>query len=616
LSIAFWTMLSAKDSSRPAEIDYSTFYGLVEKDAVKQVTLDGRSIKGTISKAAKLDKDLTKKLSSTREFATTRPDEDKDLLPALRKHSVDINVHVEKQSWLGRLLISLLPWALLIGAWIWLSRRARGMMTGQSGPMGNFLKGRQKRFNAESNVEVGFDDVAGLGAAKRDLMEIVEFLEKPDRFRRLGGKVPRGVLLVGPPGTGKTLLARAVAGEAGVPFFSISASEFIELFVGVGARRVRDLFSDAKKNAPAIIFIDEIDAIGRSRGAGLGGGNDEREQTLNQLLSEMDGFDRHDQTIVMAATNRPDVLDPALLRPGRFDRRIIVDRPECQARRAILEVHSAARPLSEDVDLEQLAEITPGFSGAELENLVNEASLYALRRGASEIEQQDFIAAHDKLVLGDRRDSKLNVIEKERVAVHEAGHAVAAHFAPHAEPLHRVSIIPRGMSLGATQQSPGGDRHLMTQPELESRLTVLMGGYAAEGLVLGTPSTGAENDLKEATELAIKMVAHYGMSETLGAVHFDYQSEHPFLGQRLAMENGTSDATVHAIETEARRRLASALETARSILDDRRDALDRLITALLDRETIDREELFDILGESAATGADALPAPALHASHH
>ncbi len=612
---AFWLMQSAGGNKARSEIDYSTFYKLVQKGKVEKVTLTDQQITGQISDVTDLDSDLAKKFSDTKKFSTTQPKEDRDLLPLLRKKNVSVSVHEKSESWFGRLLVALLPWVLIIGAWVWLSRRARGMMTGENGPMGGFLKGRQKKFNREGSVEVGFEDVAGLSPAKRDLMEVVEFLKKPDRFRKLGGKVPRGILLVGPPGTGKTLLARAVAGEAGVPFFSISASEFIELFVGVGARRVRDLFNDAKKNAPAIIFIDEIDAIGRSRGAGLGGGNDEREQTLNQLLSEMDGFERSDQTIVLAATNRPDVLDPALLRPGRFDRRIVVDRPACDARRAILEVHSDDKPLADDVDLSRLAEITPGFSGAELENLVNEAALQALRRGAKKIQDRDFSAAYDKVVLGDPSDSKLDPAEKRRVAIHESGHAVAAHFAPHAETLRRVSIIPRGMSLGATQQSPGGDRHLMTQPELESRLVVLMGGYVSEALLLGAPSTGAENDLKEATKLATKMVANYGMSEALGAIHFEYQSEHPFLGQRLATESGTSDATVHAIETEARKLLDAARADAHEILSEHRDALNRLIAELLQRETIDRSDLVEILGE-AEEQEHSLPAPALHASRN
>jgi cell division protease FtsH len=413
---------------------------------------------------------------------------------------------------------------------------------------------------------------------------------------RRAGKVPRGVLLVGPPGTGKTLLARAVAGESGVPFFPISGSEFIEMFVGLGAARVRDLFKEAKKSAPTIVFIDEIDAVGRSRGAGLGGGNDEREQTLNQLLSEMDGFDRTDLVVVIAATNRPDELDPALLRPGRFDRRILVDRPELAARRAILDVHTKGKPLAPDVDLQTVAQNTPGFSGADLANLVNEAALSATRKGRETLASDDFAQAFDKIVLGDLREAKLDVKEKRRVAVHESGHAVIARFSPEAEPLHRVTIIPRGMALGATQQSPGEDRHLMAQAELESRLRVLMGGYASERLVLGSISTGAENDLKEATRLASHMMAHYGMSERLGPVYYDHEAEHPFLGQRIGTESGTSASTITVIEEEARRVLGRALEEASALLAHRRGELDRLVAALLEHETLERGDLATILG--------------------
>ena len=374
------------------------------------------------------------------------------------------------------------------------------------------------------------------------------------------------------------------------------------MFVGLGAARVRDLFKEAKKSAPTIVFIDEIDAVGRARGAGLGGGNDEREQTLNQLLSEMDGFDRTDLVVVIAATNRPDVLDPALLRPGRFDRRILVDRPELAARKAILGVHTKGKPLAPDVNLEVVAQNTPGFSGADLANLVNEAALSATRKGRDNIAADDFAEAFDKIVLGDLREAKLDAKEKRRVAVHESGHAVVARFSPDAEPLHRVTIIPRGMALGATQQSPGEDRHLMAQAELESRLRVLMGGYASERLVLGSISTGAENDLKEATRLASHMMAHYGMSERLGPVYYDHEAEHPFLGQRIGTESGTSSSTITVIEEEARRVLARALEEASAMLSQRRGELDRLVVALLEHETLEQDELAVILGPVAEKG--------------
>jgi cell division protease FtsH len=372
------------------------------------------------------------------------------------------------------------------------------------------------------------------------------------------------------------------------------------MFVGLGAARVRDLFKEAKKSAPTIVFIDEIDAVGRSRGTGLGGGNDEREQTLNQLLSEMDGFDRTDLVVVIAATNRPDVLDPALLRPGRFDRRILVDRPELAARKAILGVHAKGKPLGTDVDLQTIAENTPGFSGADLANLVNEAALSATRKGGDNLTAADFAEAFDKIVLGDPRESKLDAKEKRRVAVHEAGHAIVATFSPEAEPLHRVTIIPRGMALGATQQSPGADRHLMAQAELESRLRVLMGGYASERLILGSISTGAENDLKEATRLASHMVAHYGMSERLGPAYYDHEAEHPFLGQRMGSDSGTSPSTIGVIEEESRRILGRALEEASAMLSKQRVELDRLVAALLEHETLEREELATILGKAGS----------------
>ena len=440
-------------------------------------------------------------------------------------------------------------------------------MLGAGSPFGGMLKNQSRKFDKATSVNVTFEDIAGLKAAKRDLQEIVQFLKEPERFQRLGGKVPRGVLLVGPPGTGKTLLARAVAGESGVPFFSISASEFIEMFVGLGAARVRDLFREAKKSAPAIVFIDEIDAVGRARGAGLGGGNDEREQTLNQLLSEMDGFERSDLVVVIAATNRPDVLDPALLRPGRFDRRVLVDRPELAARQAIL---GRARQGQAAGARRRICRRSPRTRPASRARISPTSSTRRRCRrrakGGRASRPTDFTEAFDKIVLGDPREAKLDAKEKRRVAVHEAGHAVVAAFSPDAEPLHRVSIIPRGMALGVTQQSPGADRHLMAQAELESRLRVLMGGYAAERLVLASISTGAENDLKEATRLASRMVAHYGMSERLGPVYYDHDAEHPFLGQRIATEGGTSPATTNAIEEEARRLLRRALDEAGELL--------------------------------------------------
>ncbi|MEA2697400.1 MAG: cell division protease FtsH [Myxococcales bacterium] len=587
--VGMWYWKTNSEAGAQPPIPYSRLYQWIEEGKVASVIFDGEFVDASLKNAEMVDG------RSIKDLRTNVVPNDSTLLPLLHQKGVQITVKSQKPPFALQMLMTLLPWALIIGVWVWMSRRAQGML-GTGGPLGGLIKNRSRQFDKATSVNVTFDDIAGLKSAKSDLQEIVQFLKEPERFRRLGGKVPRGVLLVGPPGTGKTLLARAVAGESGVPFFSISASEFIEMFVGLGAARVRDLFREAKKSAPTIVFIDEIDAVGRARGAGLGGGNDEREQTLNQLLSEMDGFERADLVVVIAATNRPDVLDPALLRPGRFDRRILVDRPELAARRAILAVHAKGKPLAPDVDLQSVAENTPGFSGADLANLVNEAALSATRKGRDSLTAEDFAEAFDKIVLGDPREAKLDPKEKRRVAVHEGGHAVVARFSADAEPLHRVTIIPRGMALGATQQSPGADRHLMAQTELESRLRVLMGGFAAERLVLNSISTGAENDLKEATRLASHMVAHYGMSERLGPVYYDHEEEHPFLGQRMGTAGGTSSATITAIEEEARQILGRALEQATRMLGDRRVELDRLVAALLEHESLERDDLAKILG--------------------
>jgi len=593
-----YQVYGSKEQAVP-EIRYTDLYTLVDSGKVESVTLTGLQIRGKLKAADKVDG------QSITTFRSLLPAiEDRNLLPLLREKGVAVTVKSEEVSPLVRVLESVLPWVLILGAWVWMSRRAAGALAG--GPMGRLLAGRSSRVDTAARVQTKFDDVAGLKGAKRDLGEIVDFLKAPEAFRRLGGKVPHGILLVGPPGTGKTLLARAVAGEADVPFFSVSASEFIELFVGMGAKRVRDLFQQAKQVSPAIVFIDEIDAVGRSRGAGLGGGNDEREQTLNQLLSEMDGFARNDLTIVLAATNRPDVLDPALLRPGRFDRRVVVDRPELAARKSILAVHTRDKPLSPDVDLEVVAAMTAGFSGADLANLANEAALGATRRKADAIWAADFAAAYDKIVLGDLRDAKLDAGERKRVAVHESGHAVTAFFEPCAESPARVSIIPRGMALGVTQQTPGVDKHLLAQPELEARLRVLMGGYAAESLVLGTISSGASDDLRKATEIAFEMVGHYGMSERVGPVFHEHRTAHPFLGQQIALEGGgTSDATVHTIEEETRRMLNDALRATRDLLSTHRSELDDLVSALLEHETMEKDDLAKVLRVAATSGRSA-----------
>jgi len=591
-----WQMFATNREAHPL-ISYSAFYALVTDAKVETLTIRGQSATG------RLKVPETVEGHPVANFRTMIPSvPEPELFSSLRKEGVKIVVESEAQPAMVQVLLAALPWIVIIGAWLLLSRNAMKMLS-RGGPLGGLMKQRSHRFERESSVGVTFDDVAGLKAAKQDLREIVDFLREPVSFQRLGGKVPRGVLLVGPPGTGKTLLARAVAGESGVPFFSMSGSEFIELFVGMGAARVRELFAEAKKVAPAIIFIDEIDAVGRARGTGLGGGHDEREQTLNQLLSEMDGFSRNDLTIVIAATNRPDVLDSALLRPGRFDRRVVVDRPESAARLSILGVHAKGKPIGQSVSLEDVAQNTPGFSGADLANLVNEAALSATRRGADAIEAIDFAAAEDKIVLGDRRETRLDRLEKRRVAIHESGHAVVAYFTPATEPVRRVTIIPRGMALGMTQQTPGEDKHITSQAELEAKLRVLMGGYAAEILVYGQPSSGAENDLRQATEIAYRMVAQFGMSDKIGPVFYEHRAEHPFLGQRLATDSGISDLTVHAIEAETRKLLAAAAEDAKVVLGTQRRRFDALVELLLVQETVERGELEKTLGSKSLVAA-------------
>lgn len=591
LMVAAYFLFERANEERQAAVDisYSSFYRLLDEQKLKEVTLQGQRLSGQLVQPETVDGVKVER------FRTMVPIfQDGAIISDLRAKHVVVQVRSEERPFLLELVLSLAPLLIIVALWMWLQRSAQKMMS-SGGPFGAMMKGRSRKFEKESTVAVRFDDVAGQVAPKRDLAEIVDFLKNPEPYRRLGSRVPKGVLLVGPPGTGKTLLARAVAGEAGVPFFSINGSEFVEMFVGVGASRVRELFEEAKKVCPAIVFIDEIDAVGRARGAGIGGGHDEREQTLNQLLSEMDGFARNDQVIILAATNRPDVLDPALLRPGRFDRRVVIDRPELAARKGILGVHTKDKPLGDDVELAQLAATTPGFSGADLANLVNEAALHATRRGVDAIEQLDFLAAYDKIVLGDPRETKLSVEEKHRVAVHEAGHAIVAHFAEHAEPLERVTIIPRGMALGVTQQAPAAERHIMTEGQITAELQVLMGGHAAEREVFGTVSSGAASDLKRASELAFKMVANFGMSELVGPVYHEHRAEHPFLGQTLSTEGGTSDATVHAIESEARRILVEAVDKARRRIIEHRSAFERLVSALLDRETLERVELMQLL---------------------
>jgi cell division protease FtsH len=498
--------------------------------------------------------------------------------------------------WLGLLAV------LIVGGWM-LARRARDQMLG-GGMLPGVLRSPARRY-ADDGQRVTFNDVAGLGNVKKDLQEIVDFLRDPAKFQRLGARVPKGVLLMGPPGTGKTLLAKAVAGEAGVPFFSINGSEFIQLFVGVGAGRVRDLFQTAQANSPSILFIDEVDAIGRQRGAGLGGGHDEREQTLNQILSEMDGFSPTSSVIVLAATNRPDVLDPALLRPGRFDRHITVDRPTLAGRRELFEVHSREVPLADDVDFERLARATVGMTGADIRNLVNEAALWATRHNQNMVRMGDFEYARDKVLMGPAREDVLTDEEKEITAYHEAGHAILAWLTPGCDRVHKVTIMPRGRALGVTQLVPDEERYNISEHDLEGRLAMLLAGRAAEKIQFDQYSAGAENDLREATRLARRMVTHWGMSERLGPVAYHVSEDHPFLGREIAQhERQFSEHTFRVIDEEVAKILHAAEERAKNTLQENSDKLTALAEALLEREELDEDELRELIGPGAFDSAE------------
>jgi cell division protease FtsH len=496
------------------------------------------------------------------------------------------------------LLIFVLPWILIIGYFAYASKRMKGMMGGTGGLFG-VGKSRAKRFRASSS-NITFEDVAGLQNAKQDLHEIIDYLKEPKKFSVLGADIPKGILLMGPPGTGKTLLARASAGEANVPFFSISGSEFIEMFVGVGASRVRDMFEDAKREAPSIIFIDEIDSVGRIRGTGLGGGHDEREQTLNQILSEMDGFEPHQSVVVIAATNRPDVLDPALIRPGRFDRQIALELPQKQAREKILKIHTRHVPLADDVDLENLSKRTVGFSGADLKNVVNEAALLAGRKDKKMVDAQDFEEARDKILLGAEREEMLSDEEKKLVAYHEAGHTLVAEIVPNADRLQKVTIIPRGRSLGATEQVPEIDRHNLKRAYLLDRITVTLGGRAAEKLVFDEISTGGADDLKQVTQLARRMICQWGMSDKLGPVTFRQGEEHPFLGRELAQAKDFSESTARIIDEEIQSIVSEMEQKAFDILKEHRDTLNALAEALLEHETLEYDDVEAIVNPQKA----------------
>ncbi len=578
--VFMWSYFSR--TGQPAQkILYSEFIEGIEKGQIRTVRIQGDKVTG--------------EFEGTDERFTTYILPDSELAPMLRKYDVRTEVDPpEKNSYLMQFLLSWAPVLLLIGLWVFFMRQ---MQNGGSKAL-SFGKSRA-RLLSDQKTKATFDDVAGVDEAKVELEEIIDFLKDPQRFQMLGGKIPKGVLLMGPPGTGKTLLARAIAGEANVPFFSISGSDFVEMFVGVGASRVRDLFEQGKKHAPCIIFIDEIDAVGRHRGAGLGGGHDEREQTLNQLLVEMDGFESNDGVILIAATNRPDVLDPALLRPGRFDRQVVVARPDVRGRHGILNVHAKDIPVAPDVDLEILARGTPGFSGADLSNLVNEAALFAARNHKSHVDMTDLEYAKDKVMMGvERRSMVISEEEKRVTAYHEAGHTLVAKMLPGTDPIHKVTIIPRGMALGVTQQLPSEEKHAYPREYLINNLAIFMGGRASEELIFNDPTTGAGNDIERATDLARKMVCEWGMSERMGPLAFGKQEEQIFLGREIAQHKDYSEVTAEAIDEEVKGLVAGGYETAKSILSKNIHILHTLAQALIEQEELSAEEIHQLVAEA------------------
>jgi cell division protease FtsH len=575
------TMLRQNQTETPP-LPYSEFLAKIETGEIESVEIEEGHIEGVLTTGSR--------------FTTYAPVVSDELLTRLYDQHVRIDAQPKDEGGFWRqILIMWFPILLIVGLWFFFIRQ----MQSGGGKAMSFGKSKA-RLLTENQSHVTFDDVAGIEESKAELEEIIHFLKEPKKFTRLGGRIPKGVLLIGPPGTGKTLLARAVAGEAGVPFYSISGSDFVEMFVGVGASRVRDLFAQGKKNAPCIIFIDEIDAVGRHRGAGMGGGHDEREQTLNQLLVELDGFESNEGVIMIAATNRPDVLDPALLRPGRFDRRVVVSRPDLRGRLAILKVHTRRVPLGDDVDLRTIARSTPGFVGADLQNLVNEGALLAARRDAQAVENFDFEQARDKVMMGsERRSLVMSDEDKRATACHEAGHALIALLSEHADPVHKVTIIPRGMALGLTMTMPEEDRFNLTKDQIIAQIKHAMGGRAAEKLVLDYLSTGASNDLKQATDLARKMICNYGMSDRLGPVSLSDDEHDVFLGRDLMSHKSYSEKKAQEIDDEINEVLTTLYDEAFEMLRDNRDVLDRITLSLLERETLDGKELELLLaGES------------------
>ena len=574
--VAIWMIdyYSASTVSK-TDITYSAFMKHVQQDEVKQVTIVDNVISG--------------KLKDGKDFSTVAPSDD-SLIPTLRARDIEIKAELPPQPpWWTTILSSLLPMLLIVGIWFMLMQQSQG------GRVMNFGKSRARRYD-EDNIKITFKDVAGADEAKQELEEVVEFLKHPKKYNDLGAKIPKGVLLYGPPGTGKTLLAKAVAGEAGVPFFSISGSDFVEMFVGVGASRVRDLFEQAKKSAPCIVFIDEIDAVGRQRGAGLGGGHDEREQTLNQLLVEMDGFGANEGIIMIAATNRPDILDPALLRPGRFDRQIVVDRPDIKGRQEILKVHVKGKPISPEVELGVIARRTPGFTGADLSNLVNEAALMAARKNKNKIDMPEMEEAAERVIMGpERRSRVISDKEKRLTAYHEGGHTLVGMLLDNTDPVHKVTIIPRGRAGGYTLSLPKEDRYYATRSEMLDELKVLLGGRVAEALVLKEISSGASNDLQRATSLARQMICEYGMSPELGPMTFGHRQDQVFLGRDIGRDKDYSEEVAAKIDKEIRKFIDEAYQKTESLLNENMDKLHLIADALIERETLEGEEIDQLM---------------------
>ncbi len=595
-----WTRFLGSNEQTRYPVNYSQFMEQLEAGNIRSVIINGLNVTGEFDKNVPVQEPGEKKNTEVKFFQTSLPSfQGDELISKLQEKHVIIDITPqEKTSLWGQLLIGFLPLALIVGFWVMLMKRSQ-QIQGGAGGLFSFGSSKAKLYDVK-RPSVTFKDVAGMDNVKQELQETIEFLKNPEKYKKLGATIPKGVLLAGYPGTGKTLLARATAGEAGVPFYSISASEFIEMFVGVGASRVRDMFKKARETQPSIIFIDEIDAVGRTRGTGFGGGHDEREQTLNQLLSEMDGFQPHEEVIVMAATNRPDVLDPALLRPGRFDRHILIDRPGLKERRGILDVHVRGKTLAADVDLDNIARGTPGMTGADLENLANEAALVAIRKNHDSITMNDFEEARDTILMGVVRGETFSDLEKRITAYHESGHTLVARSLPLADPIHKVSIIPRGMAMGVTQLLPEEDRHYYPKAYLMSRLSVALAGMVAERIVFNDTSSGAQSDLKEATALAEKMVAQWGMSDKVGPVSLGRGEEHPFLGKELAQPKRYSEQMAWLMDEEIRQLLIDAEATATEILTKSRHTLDRLAEALMKEEVLDKDAVDRIVEESKA----------------